>query len=55
MLLRSGGMANAIRFGATVPLVYRELTIIRSVQLNGGRYEKMQHRPMAISCSASAF
>jgi alkylhydroperoxidase family enzyme len=46
----SSGMAYAIRYDATVPRPFRELIIIRSVQLNGGHYEEMQHRPMAMSC-----
>jgi len=46
----SSAMAYAIRYSAEVPRVYRELTIIRSVQRNGGHYEEMQHRPMAMSC-----
>jgi alkylhydroperoxidase family enzyme len=53
MMNGSGGMAYAIRYGATVPRRYREITIIRSVQLNGGHYEEMQHRPMALSCGLS--
>ncbi len=53
MMNGSSGMAYAIRYGATVPRIYRELAIIRSVQLNGGHYEEMQHRPMAMSCGLS--
>ena len=44
------GRNAAIRYDATVPRAYRELIIIRSVQLNGGEYEQAQHRPMAMSC-----
>ncbi|WP_434106095.1 carboxymuconolactone decarboxylase family protein [Paraburkholderia caffeinilytica] len=50
MMLAAGVMAHAIRFDVTVPRVYSELAIIRSAQLNGGHYEEMQHRPMAMSC-----
>ncbi len=53
MMQGSSGMAYAIRYGATVPRVFRELAIIRSVQQNGGHYEEMQHRPMAMSCGIS--
>ena len=53
LLLGSSIMAYSIRLEAVVPRVYRELAIIRSVQLNGGQYEEMQHRPMAMSCGLS--
>ena len=53
MMNGSSGMAYAIRYGATVPRQFREIAIIRSVQLNGGHYEEMQHRPMAMSCGLS--
>ena len=53
MMQGSSGMAYAIRYAASVPRVYRELIIIRSVQQNGGHYEEMQHRPMAMSCGIS--
>lgn len=53
MLLGSSTIAYCVRFDAAVPRVYRELAIIRSVQLNGGHYEEMQHRPMAMSCGLS--
>lgn len=42
--------AYAIRYDAVVPRDLRELAIIRISQLNGGVYEEMQHRPMAMSC-----
>lgn len=50
MMKGSSGMAYAIRYDATVPRQFREIAIIRSVQLNGGHYEEAQHRPMAMSC-----
>ena len=51
--LMADGRAGAIRNAATVPRLYRELIIIRSVQLNGGDYEERQHLAMAISCGLS--
>lgn len=51
--LAADGRATAIRTAATVPRLYRELVILRTVQLNGGDYEERQHRPMAVSCGAS--
>src|ERR1700760_4540088 len=50
MMKGSSGMAYAIRYDATVPRPFREIAIIRAVQLNGGHYEEAQHRPMAMSC-----
>jgi alkylhydroperoxidase family enzyme len=50
MMKGSSGMAYAIRYDATVPRAFREIAIIRAVQLNGGHYEEAQHRPMAMSC-----
>lgn len=53
MLKAATVMAWAIRKEAKVPRPYRELAIIRAVQQNGGHYEEVQHRPMALATGLS--
>jgi alkylhydroperoxidase family enzyme len=53
MMLAARQAAYAIRYSAVVPRILRELALIRTSQLNGGHYEVMQHRPMAMNCGLS--
>lgn len=53
MMEAARAAAYAIRYDAILPRSLRELAIIRISQLNGGTYEEMQHRPMAMSCGLS--
>ncbi|MEA2879253.1 MAG: hypothetical protein QOF14_4449 [Hyphomicrobiales bacterium] len=46
-------IAYALRSSADVAREFRELIILRTVQLSGGEYEFVQHRPMALSCGMS--
>jgi alkylhydroperoxidase family enzyme len=43
-------IAYALRSSADVAREFRELIILRTVQLSGGEYEFVQHRPMTLSC-----
>jgi len=47
------GLARALRAQSKVPRQYRELVILRTLQLNGGTYELAQHVPMALTCGLS--
>lgn len=43
-------LAYALRFATKTERMYRELMILRATQLEGGDYEFVAHRPMAMSC-----
>lgn len=47
-------MARSIRRDAHVPRIYRELVILRSLQLENGQYEIDQHINMALSCGITS-
>ena len=47
------GMARSIRRDAQVPRMYRELVILRTLQIEHGQYEIDQHASMALSCGIS--
>lgn len=47
-------MAQTLRNHSHVPRAFRELVILRTLQLEGGDYEIAQHSPMALSCGITA-
>jgi len=48
------GMARAVRRDAQVPRAFRELAVLRTLQLEGGDYNLDQHSAMALSCGITA-